>query len=176
MAGTAGRALGAWILKTQLDSVEGMTRSVTDILTGSPRVRPARGDIRAVYYSVLALVVVESSLSSSQPIMLLQIGATFGAIFVIASLHLLYLNTRVLPKALRPPLWRRLSLIARPGSGVLSWCLWRSFMRKLRACADLDAAADFDEHRVHVARPAHTGAIGPACGRTTQATTCCPPR
>ena len=34
-----------------------------------------------------------------------------GAIFVIASLHLLYLNTRVLPPALRPPLWRRLALV-----------------------------------------------------------------
>ena len=41
--------------------------------------------------------------------MLLQIGANIaGVIFVIASLHLLYLNTRVLPVALRPPMWRRL--------------------------------------------------------------------
>jgi hypothetical protein len=32
-------------------------------------------------------------------------------IFVIASMHLLYLNTRVLPQALRPPLWRRLALV-----------------------------------------------------------------
>src|SRR5688500_1755967 len=53
--------LGAWILfKTQLDCVEGMTRSITDILwTGSRRVRDWRGgDIRAVYYSVLVAVVI----------------------------------------------------------------------------------------------------------------------
>jgi hypothetical protein len=53
--------LGVWILfKTQLDCVEGMTRSITDILwTGSARVRAWRGgDVRAVYYSVLAVVVV----------------------------------------------------------------------------------------------------------------------
>ena len=44
--------------------------------------------------------------------MLLQIGANIaGVIFVIASLHLLYLNTRVLPVALRPPPWRRFALI-----------------------------------------------------------------
>ena len=109
--------LGAWILfKTQLDCVEGMTRSVTDILwTGSARVRAWRGgDVRAVYYSVLAAVVVWGiiALQFAQPVVLLQLGANIaGAIFVIASLHLLYLNTRVLPEALRPPPWRRLSLV-----------------------------------------------------------------
>jgi hypothetical protein len=43
---------------------------------------------------------------------LLQVGANIGgAIFVIASLHLLYLNTRILPVALRPPMWRRVALV-----------------------------------------------------------------
>jgi len=109
--------LGAWILfKTQLDSVEAMTRAVTDILwTGSARVRAWRGgDIRAIYYAVLAVVVVWGiiALRLAQPVVLLQIGANIaGAIFVIASLHLLYLNTRVLPVAMRPPMWRRISLV-----------------------------------------------------------------
>ncbi len=109
--------LGVWILfKTQLDCVEGMTRSITDILwTGSKRVRAWRGgDVRAVYYSVLAVVVVWGiiALKLAQPVMLLQIGANIaGVIFVIASLHLLYLNTRVLPAALRPPTWRRVALV-----------------------------------------------------------------
>jgi hypothetical protein len=45
-------------------------------------------------------------------VMLLQIGANIaGVVFVISSLHLLYLNTRVLPVALRPPLWRRCALV-----------------------------------------------------------------
>jgi len=110
--------LGAWILfKTQLDVVEGMVRSVTDILwTGSSSVRRWRGgDARAVYYSVLAVVVVWGMIAMKlqQPTTLLLIGANIaGAVFVIASLHLLYLNTRVLPEALRPPLWRRLCLVA----------------------------------------------------------------
>jgi len=117
MLGLLVAVLGAWILfKTQLDCVEGMTRAVTDILwTGSERVRAWRGgDVRAVYYSVLAVVVVWGiiALKLAQPVMLLQIGANIaGVIFVIASLHLLYLNTRILPQALRPPLWRRLALV-----------------------------------------------------------------
>ncbi len=109
--------LGVWILfKTQLDVVEGMTRSITDILwTGNERVRAWRGgDIRAVYYTVLAVVVLWGiiALKLAAPVMLLQIGANIaGAVFVIASLHLLYLNTRVLPEALRPPMWRRAALV-----------------------------------------------------------------
>jgi hypothetical protein len=109
--------LGVWILfKTQLDVVEGMTRSITDILwTGSARVRAWRGgDVRAVYYTVLGVVVVWGiiALKLAAPVMLLQIGANIaGAIFVFAALHLLYLNTHVLPVALRPPMWRRVALV-----------------------------------------------------------------
>jgi hypothetical protein len=109
--------LGVWILfKTQLDCVEGMTRAITDILwTGSARVRHWRGgDVRAVYYTVLAVVVVWGiiALKLAAPVTLLQIGANMaGVVFVIASMHVLYLNTRVLPVALRPPMWRRAALV-----------------------------------------------------------------
>src|SRR5688572_10225328 len=90
--------LGAWILfKTQLDVVEGMVRSITDILwTGSSGIRRWRGgDVRAVYYLVLAVVVVWGVIAMKlrQPPTLLIIGANIaGVVFVIASLHLLYLN------------------------------------------------------------------------------------
>jgi hypothetical protein len=109
--------LGAWILfKTQLDSLEGLVRAITDILwTGSPRVRAwGRGDVRAVYYGVLAAVVLWGivALRLAQPIVLLQLGANVaGGVFVVASLHLLYLNTRLLPRELRPPAWRRAALV-----------------------------------------------------------------
>jgi hypothetical protein len=109
--------LGVWILfKTQLDCVEGMTRSITDILwTGSARVRAWRGgDVRKVYYTVLAVVVIWGiiALKLAAPVVLLQIGANIaGVVFIIAALHLLYLNTRLLPPGLRPPLWRRLALV-----------------------------------------------------------------
>ena len=110
--------LGAWLLfKTQLDSVEGMTRAVTDILwTGSRRVRAWRGgDVRAVYYAVLGAIVLWgiAALRLAQPMVLLQLGANVaGVVFVVSSLHLLYINTRLLPRELRPPLWRRVALVA----------------------------------------------------------------
>ncbi len=109
--------LGAWILfKSQLDILEGMVRAITDILwTGSRRVRAWRGgDVRAVYYSVLAAVVLWGivALRLAQPIVLLKLGANVGAVvFIVASLHLLYVNTRLLPQHVRPPMWRRAALI-----------------------------------------------------------------
>jgi len=109
--------LGAWVLfKTQLDNLEAMTRSITDILwTGSHRIRAWRGgDVRTVYYAVLAAIVLWGiiALRLAQPFFLLQIGANVaGFIFIVASLHLLYINTRLLPKELRPPFWRRAALV-----------------------------------------------------------------
>ena len=110
--------LGAWILfKTQLDNLEGMVRAITDILwAGSPRVRGWRGgDVRAVYYSVLGAVVLWGivALRLAQPIVLLQLGANVaGLVFIVASLHLLYVNTQLLPQHVRPPMWRRAALVA----------------------------------------------------------------
>jgi hypothetical protein len=110
--------LGAWILfKTQLDNLEAMTRSITDILwTGSHRIRAWRGgDVRAVYYGVLAAIVIWGiiALRLAQPFILLQIGANVaGFVFIVASIHLLYINSRLLPVELRPPLWRRVALVA----------------------------------------------------------------
>jgi hypothetical protein len=109
--------LGAWILfKTQLDNVEGMTRAITDILwTGSGSVRSWRGgDVRAVYYSVLGVIVVWRivALRLAPPIVLLKLGGNVaGLVFIVASLHLLYLNTQILPAHIRPPLWRRAALV-----------------------------------------------------------------
>ena len=110
--------LGAWLLfKTQLDSMEGLVRSVTDILwSGSKRIRAWRGgDVRRVYYSVLGVVVLWGmiALRVAQPIMLLQIGANIaGVVLIISSLHVLYVNTVLLPVEIRPPLWRRACLVA----------------------------------------------------------------
>jgi len=110
--------LGAWVLfKTQLDNLEAMVRAITDILwTGSRRVRAWRGgDVRAVYYSVLGVVVLWGivAMRLAQPIVLLKLGANVaGAIFILASLQLLYVNTRLLPPHVRPPMWRRVALVA----------------------------------------------------------------
>jgi hypothetical protein len=110
--------LGAWILfKTQLDNLEGMVRAITDMLwTGSRRVRGWRGgDVRALYYSVLAAIVLWGliALRLAQPIVLLKVSANVaGIVFIVASLHLLYVNTRLLPVHVRPAPWRRAALVA----------------------------------------------------------------
>ena len=118
MMGGVVAFLGAWILfKTQLDVMEGMVRGVTDIIwSGSKRVRSWRGgDVRAIYYSLLAVSVVWGmiALRLAQPILLLQIAANVaGVTFVIAGLHLLYVNTRLLPEHVRPSFWPRVGLVA----------------------------------------------------------------
>jgi hypothetical protein len=94
-----------------------MTRAVTDILwTGSRRIRGWRGgDVRVVYYSVLAVVSLWGilALRLTQPIILLALSANMaGIVFIISSIHLLYVNTRLLPVELRPPIWRRVALVA----------------------------------------------------------------
>jgi hypothetical protein len=110
--------LAAWILfKTQLDIIESMVRSITDILwTGSRRMRRwSRGDVRVVYYGALGVVCLWGifALRLAQPGMLLMLaGNVAGVVFTIASLHLLYVNTQLLPGALRPPMWRRIALVA----------------------------------------------------------------
>jgi hypothetical protein len=117
LAGGTIAFLGAWLLfKTQLDLLDGMVRALTDILwTGNRRVRAWRGgDVRAVYYCVMAIVVVWAAIALrlAQPIVLLLISANVaGVVFIISSLHLLYINTRLLPAHVRPPLWRRAALV-----------------------------------------------------------------
>jgi hypothetical protein len=97
--GGAIAILGVWILfKAQLDILEGMTRGITDILwAGSARIRGWRGgDVRVVYYSVLAILSVWGivALRLTQPIILLTLSANMaGIVFIISSLHLLYVNT-----------------------------------------------------------------------------------
>lgn len=109
--------MAVWILfKTQLDQMEGLTRAITDILwTGSRRLRSWRGgDVRAVYYGVLIVGVSWGAiaLKLAQPFFLLQLAANMaGVVFVIASIHLLYINCTLLPPALRPPLSRRIALV-----------------------------------------------------------------
>ena len=117
IAGAIVAMLAAWILlKTQLDIIESMVRSITDIVwTGSRRARAlSGGDVRVVYYGALAVAGLWGivALRLAQPVMLLMLAANIaGVVFTIASVHLLYLNTRLLPPALRPPLWRRVALV-----------------------------------------------------------------
>jgi hypothetical protein len=106
---------GLWILfSTQLGIVDGLPRATTDIMwAASPRLRRT-GDVRIVYYGVLGAFAVWGciALNLARPLTLIIIGANAAAvIFVFESLHTIVLNRRVLPRELRPPLWREACLV-----------------------------------------------------------------
>ncbi len=110
--------VSVWILfKAQLDILEATVRSITDILwSASPRLRAWRGgDVRAIYLCVLAGLVAWGlfALGLSQPIVLLQLAANIaGAVMTLAAIHILRVNTTLLPPALRPSRLRQAALIA----------------------------------------------------------------
>jgi hypothetical protein len=109
--------LSVWILfKAQLDILEATVRSITDILWGaSARLRAWRGgDVRAVYLCVLAALVTWGlfAMTLTQPIVLLQLAANIaGVVMTLASLHILRVNTTLLPEALRPSRARQAALV-----------------------------------------------------------------
>jgi len=124
--------VSVWILfKAQLDILEATVRSITDILwSASPRLRAWRGgDVRAIYLCVLAALVAWGlfALGLSQPIVLLQLAANIaGVVMTLAAIHILRVNTTLLPEALRPSRLRQAALVAMAlfyGSFV---CLWLS--------------------------------------------------
>jgi hypothetical protein len=104
-------------------------RSVTDILwSASQRVR-ALGDVRKVYYAVLGMLVAWGAfaLDLTQPIVLLQVAANVaGVVMTLAALHILRVNTTLLPPPLRPGPWRRAGLVLMAlfyGSFVWLWLM-----------------------------------------------------
>jgi hypothetical protein len=117
LAGLLAMLCGVWILfSTQLGVVDGLPRSITDVLwSGSESVRRWRGgDIRAVYASVLAVFAVWGclALNLAQPLTLIVLGANIAALnLVCLSLHTLALNRRVLPAPLRPTLAREAGVL-----------------------------------------------------------------
>jgi hypothetical protein len=127
---TVVAVMSVWILfKTQLDIFEGSVRSLTDMLwSASARVRSWRGgDVRVVYHLVLVVLVVWGvfALALTQPLVLLQIGANMaGVVMVVSPLHILRVNTTLLPPAVRPPFWRRAVMVFMSVFyGVFVW-LW----------------------------------------------------
>jgi hypothetical protein len=120
--------MSAWILfKVQIDILEATVRAVTDILWGASRRVRAFTDVRRVYYSVLAAAVLWGSvaLALTQPIVLLQLAANVaGLVMTLSALHILRVNTTLLPPPLRPPLWRRVALVLMAAFyGAFLW-LW----------------------------------------------------
>jgi hypothetical protein len=109
---------GLWIFfLTQRGVAEGFVRSVTEILwTGSDRARAWAGERPSrLYHAVLGVFAVAggAALALGDPLKLVLIGANVGALgFVMLSVHTLWANRRLLPRALRPSLWREALVVA----------------------------------------------------------------
>lgn len=106
---------GFWVLfGTQLNNMEGLTRVITDhIWTGSERARRV-GDVRYVYYTVLAIFVIWGCIAfnMAKPFVLIIIGANMaGFIFVFSGVHILVTQHRFLPKEVRAPMWRQVIIV-----------------------------------------------------------------
>lgn len=107
---------GFWVLfKTQLGQSDGLVRTLTDMLwSGSVGRRRHTTDVRRLYYTILAIFVVWGciALNLAQPLTLVVIGANVAGVnFVFISIHTLVLNRRVLPRELRPPVWREVMVV-----------------------------------------------------------------
>jgi hypothetical protein len=130
LLGVVVAVMAVWILfKTQLGQMEGMTRAITDILwTGSKSLRNWQGgDVRLVYYGVLIVGLLWGAIALrlAQPFVLLQLTANMaGIVFVIASLHLLYINCTLLPVEVRPSLWRRIAMVVFAAFYAVFVTLW----------------------------------------------------
>ena len=61
----------------------------------------------------IARILQQTDVPKLATIILIVLAANVASVvFAISSLHLLYLNTTLLPPALRPPMWRRVVLVA----------------------------------------------------------------
>lgn len=109
---------GFWVLfSTHLGNTEILVRTMTDIVwAASPRARAWAGkNARPVYYALFAgftLWGMGAARSGTAMELMKLMGNIAGFISAVASIQLLVVNTRLLPKELQPPLWRRIALVA----------------------------------------------------------------
>lgn len=129
---------GFWVLmSTHLSNTDVLIRTVTDIVwVASPRLRERRRmNISRLYYAFLAIATVWGlfAVNWGHAISLFKIlGAVAGPVLAIAAVQILIVNTSLLPKELRPPLWRRCALaLCAICYGCLSAALlWDLFLAK----------------------------------------------
>ncbi len=108
---------GFWVLfSTHLGNTEVLVRMLTDIgWAGSPAVRGlVRNHARTLYYALfLGYTVWAASVVrwGTAMEMMKWLGNVAGFVLAVASIHVLVVNTKLLPRELRPPIWRRVALV-----------------------------------------------------------------
>lgn len=108
---------GFWILfKTQLGNTDILVRTITDATwMASARARASKRGIRAIYYGILLAFSIWGLfvIRSASPFQLFKILANMaGIVLAVAGVQIFLVNRRFLPRAIRPPLWRELALLA----------------------------------------------------------------
>jgi hypothetical protein len=110
--------IGVWILfTTQVNCSDACVRQSTELLWHtSPTLRGlCRGDIRRLYYVILAALVLWTGalFALGDPLGLVLLSANVaGVVFVVAGIQVLIVNTRLLPPALRPGVLTRCLIVA----------------------------------------------------------------
>lgn len=100
--------IGFWVLwGTQLNATDAAVRHLTDLLwnLGPAFRRLARQDIRLIYYVILAVVTLWMAylFVVGTPLgLVLLVSNAAGLVFVIGGLMVLWLNSTLLPRELRP--------------------------------------------------------------------------
>ena len=108
---------GFWILySTHLGNTDILVRTLTDILwVGRPRLRERFKDrVALLYYAVLAGFSVWAmyAVTMAGPFTLFKALANVaGLVLTIAGVQVLIVNRKLLPRELRPPLWREALLV-----------------------------------------------------------------
>lgn len=108
---------GFWILfSTHLGNIDVLVRTITDIVwVASPAVRESKKlTVGRVYYGLLAVFCVWGLIAVhlANAMTLFKILATVaGFVLVPAAIQILIINSTMLPRELRPPLWRRVALV-----------------------------------------------------------------
>lgn len=106
---------GFWILfSTHLGNTDVLIRTVSDICWSafpSVRKRPV-GVLYATLLCVLTLWALVAVHLGSVLELFKVLGIVANPILAIAAVQILRVNTRFLPQAIRPPLWRRLGMVA----------------------------------------------------------------
>ena len=109
--------IGFWILfSTQLGVTDAFVRMVTDIIWANSSTEDTSDkDVRFVYYSILLMFSLSGSailFLDVRPLFLILIGASIAGLnTTIIGLHTLYVNRKLLPPQLKPPLWREIVVV-----------------------------------------------------------------
>ncbi|MBI5759328.1 MAG: Nramp family divalent metal transporter, partial [Planctomycetales bacterium] len=108
---------GFWILfSTHVGNTDILVRTVTDVLwTSSQRARNWRGgSVSTIYYTLLiALTIGGAFVVRLGGVMKLFtfLASVAGFVLAVGAVHILIVNTRLLPKELQPSWWRKAALI-----------------------------------------------------------------